>query len=222
MTAHPEPEVRARPATDAETPTTCRRLAKVATERHWSHVTNDHLESTDAMCVECGPVRGLRSGKFGRYGRQYRYRCPRCEAAVEPATLPGLPAVDLTNPGEVVGDRFAPRTRVKIGMGIERYGGAPFVAELRGGGSTVRPLTAPLSTVTASGTHHLLVTPDGPRVEDARARMAGIAELARVQGFPDDYIWHGNRGDIVRQIGNGVSTTVAEALVGAVVAGLLS
>jgi DNA (cytosine-5)-methyltransferase 1 len=35
----------------------------------------------------------------------------------------------------------------------------PFIAELRGGGSTARPTDHPLSTVTASGNHHGLVTP---------------------------------------------------------------
>ena len=33
----------------------------------------------------------------------------------------------------------------------------PFVAELRGGGSTARPVADPLATVTASGNHHALV-----------------------------------------------------------------
>jgi DNA (cytosine-5)-methyltransferase 1 len=35
----------------------------------------------------------------------------------------------------------------------------PLVAELRGGGSTSRPATEPLATVTAGGNHHALVTP---------------------------------------------------------------
>jgi DNA (cytosine-5)-methyltransferase 1 len=34
----------------------------------------------------------------------------------------------------------------------------PFIAELRGGGSTARPTADPLATVTASGNHHALVT----------------------------------------------------------------
>lgn len=34
----------------------------------------------------------------------------------------------------------------------------PFIAELRGGGSTARPVADPLATVTASGRHHGLVT----------------------------------------------------------------
>lgn len=40
-------------------------------------------------------------------------------------------------------------------------GPAPFVAELRGGGSDARPVADPLSTVTASGNHHALITPCG-------------------------------------------------------------
>lgn len=36
--------------------------------------------------------------------------------------------------------------------------GLAFVAELRGGGSTARPVSDPLATVTASGNHHALVT----------------------------------------------------------------
>jgi len=35
----------------------------------------------------------------------------------------------------------------------------PFIAELRGGGSTARPTGDPLATVTAAGNHHGLVTP---------------------------------------------------------------
>jgi DNA (cytosine-5)-methyltransferase 1 len=35
----------------------------------------------------------------------------------------------------------------------------PFIAELRGGGSTARSTTKPLATVTAAGNHHALVTP---------------------------------------------------------------
>ncbi|MEE6295170.1 DNA cytosine methyltransferase [Georgenia wangjunii] len=34
----------------------------------------------------------------------------------------------------------------------------PFIAELRGGGSTARPTADPLATVTASGNHHALIT----------------------------------------------------------------
>ena len=44
-------------------------------------------------------------------------------------------------------------TRAETGLG------RPFIAELRGGGSTARPADHPLATVTASGFHHGLVVP---------------------------------------------------------------
>ena len=102
-------------------------------------------------------------------------------------------------------------------FGIERFGGAPFVAELRGGGSTVRSLADPLSTITAGGRHHLIVTPDGPRVEDAWARIATTQELAAGQGFPADYRWAGTEEDIARQVGNAVSVPTAAAVLSTLV-----
>jgi DNA (cytosine-5)-methyltransferase 1 len=50
----------------------------------------------------------------------------------------------------------------------------PFVTELRGGSSTTRPLTEALATVTASGTHHGLLTPPPPAgtVLDRTGRQA--------------------------------------------------
>lgn len=41
--------------------------------------------------------------------------------------------------------------------------GIAFIAELRGGGSIHRPVTEPLATITASGTHHMLVRNNGTR-----------------------------------------------------------
>ncbi|WP_370290272.1 DNA cytosine methyltransferase, partial [Nocardioides sp.] len=44
----------------------------------------------------------------------------------------------------------------------------PFIAELRGGGSTARPVDHPAATFTASGNHHALVTPYYGAAETAR------------------------------------------------------
>ena len=38
-------------------------------------------------------------------------------------------------------------------------------------------------------------------------------ELAAAQSFPADYIFTGNKGEVVRQIGNAVPPKLAEALV---------
>lgn len=184
---------------------------------------SSHLLVAEVRCDHCGGGArpAIRLGTVGRFGRQYRLACAECFNDAEPAYVPGaVEIVDHRDRGVVVGDRFRSRTRDKIGLGIERFGGRPFVAELRGGGSTVRSMGDPLSTVTASGTHHLLVWPDGPRVEDATARMASVGELAAAQGFPPDYVWHGTKTDVVRQIGNAVATNVAEHVVSTTVAGL--
>ncbi|MCK9592812.1 MAG: DNA cytosine methyltransferase [Methanoregula sp.] len=65
----------------------------------------------------------------------------------------------------------------------------------------VRPTTGPLSTA--------LITPENVRLG---FRMLKPHELASAQSFPRDYIFTGNRGEIVRQIGNAVCPKMAEAL----------
>lgn len=78
---------------------------------------------------------------------------------------PSLIAVNHggTDPRAVPAHRAPLPTRTaKIGDALLHPPGWPagaFVAELRGGGSTHRPVTHPLSTVAASGNHHGLVIP---------------------------------------------------------------
>ena len=74
---------------------------------------------------------------------------------------PSLVAVNHggTDPRAIPGQRAPLPTRTgKIGDGLVSPPGA-FIAELRGGGSTHRPVTHPLATVAASGNHHGLVIP---------------------------------------------------------------
>lgn len=47
---------------------------------------------------------------------------------------------------------------------------------------------------------------------DIRFRMLQPHELAAAQGFPGDYFFHGNREDVVRQIGNAVPVNLSTAL----------
>lgn len=49
-----------------------------------------------------------------------------------------------------------------------------------------------------------------------RLRRLTVKEAARLQTFPDDYIWCGNKGSVYRQIGNAVPCRLAEAVAKAV------
>lgn len=58
----------------------------------------------------------------------------------------------------------------------------PFIAELRGGGSTARPVAEPLATLTAGGTHHGLTVPAGAFVQ----KHHGGLDYARIEHMTKD------------------------------------
>lgn len=58
----------------------------------------------------------------------------------------------------------------------------------------------------------LLATMRELGVVDIGFRMLSNPELAAAQGFPADYVWHGNKSDVTRQIGNSVSPNNAQAI----------
>lgn len=151
----------------------CARHGRVQALQSWHH--------TD----RCSPHR-----PWGKHGPQYSWRCPHKQCAtvrLVPATRPGADAVNWSRPGRLIGDRYQPVTRGKIEDGHRAYGGAPFIAELRGGGSTHRPLTEPLATITAGGNHHLLVHGDATDVRDRYARILDVDERKVAMTFPADY-----------------------------------
>lgn len=85
----------------------------------------------------------------------------------------------------------------------------PLLMSYYGNGDTT-PVSQPVPTVTTKDRFALIV-PDKHRI-DIRFRMLQPRELARAQGFPDDYVFTGNREDTVKQIGNAVCVGVAKAL----------
>jgi DNA (cytosine-5)-methyltransferase 1 len=89
----------------------------------------------------------------------------------------------------------------------------PYIVELRGGGSTHRPVAEPLATVCASGNHHGLL-PGGTvaAVEDLGFRMLEPAEYAAAMEFPSEYLWLGNKRERVRLAGNAVTPPAARDL----------
>ncbi len=83
----------------------------------------------------------------------------------------------------------------------------PLIMEYYGNGEC-RPASEPLSTVTTRD-RFALITPENVRIG---FRMLKPHELAAAQSFPRDYIFKGNREDVVKQIGNSVCPKIAEAL----------
>lgn len=72
----------------------------------------------------------------------------------------------------------------------------------------------PIGTLTGKDRYALIVTfANGDRkLLDILFRMLRPRELARAQGFPDDYQFTGKTGDVVKQIGNAVPVNLAKAL----------
>jgi DNA (cytosine-5)-methyltransferase 1 len=80
---------------------------------------------------------------------------------------PARDIIDWALRGESIFSRrrpLAPRTLDRIEAGLRKFGGEPFIAVLRGGkqdhpGGGTRPVSEPLGTVTAGGTHAALCEP---------------------------------------------------------------
>lgn len=93
----------------------------------------------------------------------------------------------------------------------------PYLVEYYGNGSA-QSIDDPLQTVT--GNDHfglvqprILQSPDGTRyMLDIKFRMLQPNELAAAMSFPKDYVFSGNRGEVVKQIGNAVPVKTAAAL----------
>jgi DNA (cytosine-5)-methyltransferase 1 len=128
-------------------------------------------------------------------------------------------------------------------LGTVDTAGLAFIAELRGGGSDVRPVSQPLAAVCAGGNHHMLIrhhrsghrphdvqpptrthTPTEQvraRLEDCRFRMLQVAEIQAAMAFPRHYVVLGTaRKHRIRQLGNGVTPPAPEWIVRAVVTSL--
>lgn len=93
---------------------------------------------------------------------------------------------------------------------------AAFLTAYYSGGGTAAPLDRPTPTATATARLGLVtVRVDGADyvLADIGMRMLEPRELARAQGFPDDYVLTGNKTQQIARIGNSVCPPVAEAIV---------
>ncbi len=92
-----------------------------------------------AWCSHCQKdTQSVQSWKkrthWGRYQRQYVYRCPTCRSEVEPYYYAAFNAIDWTIQAERIGDRkipLRPKTMARIKYGLEKYGRNPVIISTR-------------------------------------------------------------------------------------------
>ena len=175
------------------------------------------------------PYRGERDGQK-----------PRSHSAAEPlptiTTQPGgalcVPFLADVNHGGI--DARVNSINTPIGVVTSKRGSAvvaPLVLSYYSNGKAM-PTSNPLGTITTNDRFALMLTvasnadfsgrTDGERsllatmrelgVLDIGFRMLANHELSAAQGFTDDYIFHGNKSEVTRQIGNSVSPPVAKAI----------
>jgi DNA (cytosine-5)-methyltransferase 1 len=122
---------------------------------------------------------------------------------------------DVGNAGQRVRDLLEPLMTV-CGHRGDAALIRPWIYTYYSSGSTGAPDDEPLPTVrTKEGTAlcYPVLEIDGQTwLLDIKFRMLRVLELARAQGFPDDYKWTGTLTEQVRAIGNSVSRRLARAL----------
>jgi DNA (cytosine-5)-methyltransferase 1 len=98
----------------------------------------------------------------------------------------------------------------------------PFVIKYYGTG-VAKDLRQPLDTVTTKD-RFLLVQPKTGEILaelDIRFRMLQPHELSAAHSFPKSYVFTGNKGDQVKQIGNSVTVLLAKAHARSIFSGML-
>ncbi|MEV7962368.1 DNA cytosine methyltransferase [Oerskovia paurometabola] len=135
---------------------TMRRI-QVGIERYWSPIHVEHggnqYDAADPKHVGFGdPTSYYRAWPASEPLRTMHTRESKAIAYM-PVMVP-VEGRDGKQPMTMVDALRTQTTRNESGLAFP-----PFLAELRGGGSTARPAADPLATVTASGNHHGLVMP---------------------------------------------------------------
>lgn len=110
-----------------------------------------------AYCEQCGEdVAAVQSWKkdfpWGRYRKQYVYRCPQCLAEVTPYYYAAANAIDWSDPGQLIGDRKRPlkaKTLERVQYGLDKFGTMPAFTQVdysHSDSPRTRPVTEVLPT----------------------------------------------------------------------------
>jgi DNA (cytosine-5)-methyltransferase 1 len=82
-------------------------------------------------------------------------------------------------------------------------------------GHTGSPIDEPAKTLKA-GDHGVPGGENMLRKLDDSIRYFTVRESARLQAFPDNFLFHGSWTETMRQLGNAVPVTLAEAVAGSI------
>ncbi len=184
-----------------------------------------------AQCQRCRELvqavqcwRG-RARRFGEYGQQYDYRCPRCHAPVIPYYTPIERVLNWRLPTEPIGARkrpLCPQTLAKIERGLRWYGSQPHHAGEHHafllsyyGNAVFRRLTDVAGTVTTRDRHCLITLPQGwsggspPDVRACGYRMCTLSEYQAMMGIAPDFRFACTKTAALRQLGLAVTPAAA-------------
>lgn len=92
----------------------------------------------------------------------------------------------------------------------------PLIAKYNSTAKTAKPVGEPLDTISTRDRFGLVQPVVNGHLLDIRFRMLQPHELSAAMSFPQAYVFTGNKGDQIRQIGNAVCCRMAEALCGAI------
>ena len=131
----------------------------------------DKWTRPNVWCPGCSKrVRAVQAWKNadrqrGRYRQQYVWRCPNVQCRnqiIEPDVLPAASAIDWTLKGSRIGDRIrplAPKTRARIGVGLEKFL-RPILVPVEGReGKAAFPADQVMRTMTTRNETALMVPP---------------------------------------------------------------
>jgi DNA (cytosine-5)-methyltransferase 1 len=184
-----------------------------------------------ASCPRCSqPVKAVQcwrgsERRFGDYGQQYEYHCPRCDALVVPDYTPVECVLEWSIPILPIGARkkpLCPQTLANIEQGLRWYVRHPrragerqaFLLSYYGHAVFRRPSDV-AGTVTTRDRHCLIALPDDwtggapPDVRCCGYRMCTLSEYQAMMGIPPSFRFACSKTAALKQLGLAVTPAAA-------------